>query len=183
MKIKHSFDFYVLLFFLLAFAGWIWEVLLYLMTARSFINRGVYLGPYLPIYGVGGILLYLLLHRLYRRPVQVFFLSVLICSALEYFGSWFLEYLWDIRWWDYSGRLLNINGRICLLGSLAFGIGGTLLLCFVMPRFEVFHARISIRLRIMLSLLLLAVFIVDAAYAAMHPNTGNGITAIHFFPF
>ena len=52
---KHGFDFYVLLFFALSFLGWIWEVLLFLVTEHAFINRGVYRGPYLPIYGAGGL--------------------------------------------------------------------------------------------------------------------------------
>lgn len=49
------FDYYALLFFASAFAGWLWEVLLYLITAHTFVNRGVYQGPYLPIYGIGSI--------------------------------------------------------------------------------------------------------------------------------
>ncbi|MDO4934457.1 MAG: hypothetical protein Q4E71_07620, partial [Prevotella sp.] len=31
--------------------------------------------------------------------------------------------------WDYSGHFLNINGRICLLGAVSFGAGGTALIC------------------------------------------------------
>ena len=56
-RLPHEFEYYVLLFFLLAFAGWLWEVILYVFTEHAFINRGVYRGPYLPIYGVGGLLL------------------------------------------------------------------------------------------------------------------------------
>ena len=75
-------DFYVLLFFLLAFAGWLWEAGIYLATTHSFVNRGVYYGPYLPIYGVGGILLWFLLHRFYQKPILTFFLSAVVCSVL-----------------------------------------------------------------------------------------------------
>lgn len=67
MKKKLSSDrfyFYVLLFFIVAFAGWLWEVLLFFFTEHAFINRGVYEGPYLPIYGVGGLLLCMLLYRI-----------------------------------------------------------------------------------------------------------------------
>lgn len=177
-KIKHSFDFYVLFFFFLAFIGWSWEVLLYLVTERDFVNRGLYQGPYLPIYGLGGVLLYVLLRRLTQRPALVFVLSALLCSALEYFGSWFLETVWGIRWWDYSGSFLNLNGRICLFGGLGFGFGGMLLLCVALPRFEAVYGRLTQRFRVVLSLLLLAVYTVDASYASMHPNTGKGITTL-----
>ena len=73
-KTTHEFDYYVLLFFGLAFIGWLWEVGLYLATEHAFINRGVYRGPYLPIYGAGGLALCLLLRPLRRKPVRVFLL-------------------------------------------------------------------------------------------------------------
>ena len=88
---KHGFDFYVLLFFALSFLGWIWEVLLFLVTEHAFINRGVYRGPYLPIYGAGGLLLCILLGSLRRKPIRVFVLSLCACSVLEYLTSYFLE--------------------------------------------------------------------------------------------
>lgn len=89
--ILRPFDYYALLFFITAFAGWLWEVLLYLVTDHTFVNRGVYRGPYLPIYGVGCVILILLLHRMRKRPVFVFVLSSLLCSALEYFSGFGLR--------------------------------------------------------------------------------------------
>lgn len=172
----HSFDFYVLLFFITAFAGWSWEVLLFLFTEHAFINRGVYEGPYLPIYGAGGLLLTMLLSRLKKKPLLVFLLSMLICTVLEYFTSLFLERKWGIRWWDYSGHFLNLNGRVCLLGAVVFGFGGAALVCLFLPFFEKLYERIASKWRIALCFLLLLVFIGDGAWSAMHPNTGDGIS-------
>lgn len=172
----HEFDYYVLLFFCMAFIGWIWEVGLYLWTEHAFINRGVYRGPYLPIYGVGGLLLCFLLQRLRKKPLGVFFLSMLFCSCLEYFTSWFLERLWGIRWWDYSGHFMNLNGRICLLGAVIFGLGGTALVCVLLPLYERLYERVPKKWRIVLCLILLALFIADATYCAVRPNTGRGIS-------
>lgn len=171
-----SFDFYCILFFVLAFAGWIWEVILYLFTEHTFVNRGVYKGPYLPIYGVGGILLYFLFYRLKARPWLVFLNSLILCSLLEYFASWFLEMQWGIRWWDYGEHFMNINGRICLLGALSFGIGGMILICFIIPFYEKLLEKIPIKVRLWLSILLILLFVADAAYAGIRPNTGYGIT-------
>ena len=170
------FDFYCILFFVLAFFGWVWEVLLYLITQHAFINRGVYQGPYLPIYGVGGMLLYLLLHRLKKNPLLVFFSSLVVCSLLEYFTSWFLEMRWGIRWWDYSDHFMNIGGRICLLGAVCFGIGGTILVCLFMPFYEKIFERIPAKIRVIVSVILILLFVADAAYAGIRPNTGFGIT-------
>lgn len=83
-KKLHEFDFYCLLFFLLAFIGWAWEVFLHLVTEHAFVNRGVYEGPYLPIYGAGGLFIYFLFHRLKKRPVLVFLGSFVLCTILEY---------------------------------------------------------------------------------------------------
>lgn len=171
-----EFDYYVLLFFVLAFIGWLWEVLLYLWTEHAFINRGVYRGPYLPIYGVGGLILCLLLRRFYKKPVLIFFLSMLICSCLEYATSWFLEWLWGIRWWDYSGHFMNLNGRVCLLGAIIFGLGGTALVCVLLPLYERLYEKFPKKWRMMLCLILLLLFIADATYCAVRPNTGQGIS-------
>ncbi len=179
MKTKKNilqFDFYCILFFVSAVAGWIWEVLLYLLTEHAFINRGVYKGPYLPIYGVGGILLCILLRRLQKRPLLIFFCSMALCSLLEYFTGWFLEMRWGIRWWDYEGHFMNVNGRICLLGALAFGLGGEALICFFLPLYERIMKKIPKGIRLWVSIALILLFVADAAYAAIRPNTGYGIT-------
>ena len=170
-----GFDFYVLLFFLLAFAGWLWEVLIYLVLEQRWINRGVYLGPYLPIYGVGGILLWLLLHRLNEKKGLTFVLSALVCSAIEYAASAFLEWRWGMRWWDYSGYFLNINGRICLTGAICFGLGGMVLNCYVMPQYMRLYRDIPPKRRIIFTASLVLLFVLDATYCAVSPHYGYGI--------
>lgn len=168
-------DFYVLLFFLLAFAGWLWEAGIYLATTHSFVNRGVYYGPYLPIYGVGGILLWFLLHRFYQKPILTFFLSAVVCSVLEYTASAFLEWKWGLRWWDYSGYFLNLNGRICLLSAVCFGLGGMLLNCYLLPFYMRLYHRIPRIWRLILCGILLTVFILDITYCAAKPHMGQDI--------
>ncbi len=175
-KISHSFDYYVLLFFVLAFTGWLWEGALFFLTKHAFINRGVYRGPYLPIYGVGGLLLCLLLRRLKKHPVAVFFVSMLLCSLLEYGTGYFLEKKWRIRWWNYEGHFLNLHGRICLAGAVAFGLGGVLLICLLLPLYDKCYARLPKGFKLGAAMVLLAVFVADAAYCAVRPNLGYGIS-------
>ncbi len=169
------FDFYVLLFFLVSFAGWLWEVAIYLVTEQTWVNRGIYLGPYLPIYGAGGLLLWFLLHRLHEKKLLTFLLASAVCSAVEYAASVFLEWRWGMRWWDYSGYAINLNGRICLLGAVCFGLGGMFLNCYLMPVYMKLYHKIKPGRRRFLCFILLSVFIVDAAYCAANPNTGRGI--------
>lgn len=176
-KKPYEFDYYVLLFFLLAFLGWFWEVALYFITEHAFINRGVYRGPYLPVYGVGGLLLCLFFRSLRNKPICAFFLSAVLCSVLEYFTSFFLERRFGIRWWDYSGHFLNVNGRICLLGMVTFGVGGTMLVCLFLPFYEKIYQKISEKWRRAVCVILLLVFVMDAAYCTTRPNTGHGISS------
>lgn len=169
-------DFYILLFFLISFAGWVWEVGLHFITEHALINRGVYQGPYLPIYGVGGLLLWFLLQKLHKRPGWTFLFSMAICSALEYAASLILEWQWGMRWWDYSGHFMNVNGRICLLGAVCFGLGGMLLNCYLLPCYMKLYHRIAPRGRRILCGVCLLVFVLDITYCAVRPNTGLGIT-------
>lgn len=176
-KLSHEFDYYVLLFFSLAFAGWLWEVTLYFFTEHAFINRGVYRGPYLPVYGVGGLLLYVFFHSFRKKPLRVFWLSALFCSILEYLTSYFLERRWGVRWWDYGNHLFNISGRICLTGALLFGGGGVALVCLFIPFYEKMYWKIPKKGRIWICFLLLALFVADGCYCAMRPNVGYGISS------
>ena len=175
-NIIRPFDYYALLFFTTAFAGWLWEALLYLVTAHAFVNRGVYKGPYLPIYGIGCVVLILLFHKLRRHPVVVFVLSCVTCTILEYFSGVWLEWKWGIRWWDYSDHLYHINGHICLTSSVGFGLGGMLLICIFQPVFNKYYHRMTIGMRLTLCILFTVLFIADAAYSAMKPNTGEHIS-------
>lgn len=171
-----TFDFYVLLFFMVSFAGWIWEAGIYFVTEHTLVNRGVYYGPYLPIYGSGGLLLWFVLHRLHQKPLWTFCLSALICSSLEYVTSVFLEWKWGVRWWDYEEHFLNINGRVCFIGAVCFGVGGVLLNCWLLPWYMRLYHRISRKWRLILCGIFLAVFILDVTYCAVYPNSGYGVT-------
>ena len=177
----YGFFFYVPLFFLLSIAGWLWEVAIYLIEDGEFVNRGVLFGPWLPVYGCGGLFLAFLLKRWEYKPVRTFFASMIICSMLEYASGCFLERVWGVRWWDYSGQFLNLKGRICLWGSLLFGVGGWLLVCYVIPYVKMIYRKLwktdkgrkSLQL---ICLVLILIFAADAAWAADFPNRGKNIT-------
>ncbi len=166
----------IILFFIFSFLGWGWEVGLHLFKEGHFVNRGFLIGPYLPIYGTGGVLMLILLKKVRNRPVLTFFLIMVICAVIEYFTSYFMEQIYQVKWWDYSGYLLNLNGRICLEGTVFFGIGGCLIIYVLAPLLNNFIEKINKRTQIALCLVLLSVFIADFSHSAVHPNTGEGIT-------
>ena len=175
-QFRMDFFFYVWLFFLLSIFGWLWEGCLYLFKDDIYVNRGFMTGPWLPIYGMGGIMLELLFHKWRDRPFVIFVSSMVLCTALEYLAGWYLELTWGVKWWDYSDMPWNLHGRICLVSSLLFGVGGMLLVWVISPLLYSLYRRVSVKTRVALGLLVIAVFVADAAYSAMVPHAGAGIT-------
>ncbi|MDO4269596.1 MAG: DUF975 family protein [Eubacteriales bacterium] len=173
---RYSVKTLILLFFSFAFVGWVWEVALHVVTQGIFINRGTLFGPWLPIYGAGGALVLLLLKKLFKNPVATFFVSMILCSVIEYFTSWYLEYTKGVRWWDYSGYFMNLNGRICLEGAVVFGLGCCAVVYFAGPMLGALIDRLSSPVQLVLCAVLLALFSADNVYSHFHPNAGKGIT-------
>ena len=73
------------------------------------------------------------LHGGFKNPVFTFLSGMVLTTALEYFTSWFMEKLFHMRWWDYSKKKIQINGRVCLLNSVLFGLACVLLCHVVNP--------------------------------------------------
>ena len=150
-----------LLFFTYAVAGWCMEVTCKLFQFHRFINRGFLIGPYCPIYGVGAVAISLLLDRYVSDPPVLFCMSMIICSILEYFTSWAMEKLFHARWWDYSQRRFNLNGRICLNTMVPFGLLGMLMMYAVNPALLGLIQRLGDAARHALSGILAAGFLTD----------------------
>ena len=124
---------YTGLFLIYSFIGWIMEIIVTLIEKGKLVNRGFMIGPVVPIYGIGGLLLTFLLNSFKDKILVLFILSVLICGTLEYLISYFMEKVFKARWWDYSDEILNINGRVCLKNLIGFGILGVIMVSFVNP--------------------------------------------------
>lgn len=126
---------YLLIFFTYSIAGWCMEVIRMFFNPkyRKFVNRGFLIGPYLPIYGWGVVGITLFLGKYSNDIPALFCLSIIVCGILEYSTSFFMEKLFNARWWDYSSRRFNINGRVCLETLVPFGVGGTLILHWINP--------------------------------------------------
>ena len=167
----------VLLFFTFSMIGWIWEVSLHLVGDGVFINRGTLHGPWLPIYGSGGILILLFLNKLRKKPIAEFFGIIALCGVLEYFTSLVLEIMHDgTRWWDYTGYFLNLHGRICAEGLLVFAIGGMAVVYLIAPHLDTQFRRIKKNVLIPICVTLLILFGTDVVCSFFNPNTGKGIT-------
>ena len=157
----HSIEIYILLFFTYAILGWLMEVVCKLVETKKFINRGFLIGPYCPIYGWGAIIITLLLNKYLADPIALFIMAIVICSIIEYATSYFMEKIYHARWWDYSRRKYNINGRICLETMIPFGILGVLIMYFSNPFFTGIYEKIPENALTVICSFLVIVFLID----------------------
>ena len=167
----------ITMFFIFAVIGWCWEVMLHIIVDGEFVKRGVLHGPWLPIYGYGGVLILILLNKFRSKPLVQFITIIILCGTIEYFTSVYLEYVYNgQKWWDYSGYFLNLHGRICAEGLLVFGLGGITDVYIIAPLLDNFIQKISHKKLITICCILLSLFILDNIYSRKSPNTGQGIT-------
>lgn len=166
----------IMIFFVMSWIGWMWEVSLHLIIDGVFVNRGVMHGPWLPIYGAGSVLILMLMNKLRSRPAAEFMAIVVLCGCVEYFTSYFLEVMHGEKWWDYTGYFLNLNGRICAEGLLTFGVGGMVIVYVLAPFLDSILRKIPIRKLMITCVLLICIFSADEVYSSKHPNMGAGIT-------
>lgn len=157
----HTIEIYFLLFISYAFLGWCMEVTCKFIQYKKFINRGFLIGPYCPIYGWGALAITILLKRYMEDPLVLFVMSTLICSIIEYLTSYFMEKKYHARWWDYSNKKFNINGRICLETLIPFGILGVAIMYGTNPiLFKLYNQIPQLVINILTAILFIG-FIVD----------------------
>ncbi len=152
---------YFLLFFIYSIIGWAIETLAIFSKSGKIVNRGFLIGPYCPIYGVGAIAMILYLSQYRDNILTVFLLGSIICSIIEYLTSYFMEKIFKARWWDYSHRRFNLNGRICLLNTILFGLLGILLVYIINPFISSLIAKLPNLLTIIISIICLIIFTID----------------------
>ena len=157
----NKFCFYFMLFIIYSFIGWSIEVVGKLIEKHKFINRGFLVGPICPIYGWGCIAIILLLSKYKSSPIVLFLMAIIICSILEYFTSYFMEKLFHVRWWDYTRRKYNINGRICAETMIPFGLLGCLVVYIVNPIFTGLLNKIPVNILNILAIIIFTIYVID----------------------
>ncbi|MDR1422386.1 MAG: putative ABC transporter permease [Coriobacteriales bacterium] len=166
----------LLMFFLFSFVGWAWECLIVFIQGGIFINRGSLYGPWIPIYGFGGLAVLLFLGRLNKRPLLCFFAIIVLCGIIEYVGASIIWSVLHIKYWDYSGYFFNIQGRICLEGLLSFGVLGMMGMHVIAPAADFLLLKVPLALRQRICAGLIVLFGADVTLCLFYPHMGAGIT-------
>ena len=127
---------WLLLFYIYCFMGWVWESCYVSLEKHKWINRGFLKGPLLPIYGSGAIVVLFSTLTVNHNLILVFIIGMIAATILEYITGAMMEKMFHVRYWDYSEKLFNINGHICLSSTLAWGIFSVLLVRIINPPIE-----------------------------------------------
>lgn len=153
------------IFFIYSFIGWITETIYVSIRQKKVANRGFLIGPYCPIYGISATTMLLTLSKYKNDVLILFIMGVVIASFLEYLTSLVLEKIFRVRWWDYSNRILNIDGRVCLLNSILFGFCCVLLLTYLNPFIESVIYHIPLNVKNITALILFILFSIDVFFS------------------
>ena len=154
-------------FFLYGCIGWCVEVVYAAVKEHKLVNRGFLCGPICPIYGFGMVgLVYSV--QLIPLPdsgsmsaVSIFFIGMVLTTAIELVGGWALYKLYHTRWWDYSKMKYNLGGYICPQFSLLWGLGSVLMIKVVHPLLARGSNPMPFRVMLILDIVLLIIFVVD----------------------
>lgn len=160
-------------FIIYSFFGYIIETIFGIVTTGRFESRQSFLyGPFLGIYGMGGVVLIIFIKYFRQNNLTIFIAGFIIGSLIEYIISYVTDIFLHTQWWDYSDKILNINGRICLLYSVFWGILTVFLVKVINPKIDKIYDKIISRfnkrsIKICLSILIafLAIDCVLTAYA------------------
>ncbi|HHW68793.1 MAG TPA: putative ABC transporter permease [Tenericutes bacterium] len=150
--------YYFYLFFIYSIIGWVIEMFYTSYMNKKIVNRGFLLGPYCPIYGTGAMAIIFTLKGYENNLITLFVMSLILCSIIEYITSYLMEKLFNARWWDYTNFKYHINGRVCLLNSILFGLLGILLIKFMHPFINNYVALINNNI---IGYILILIFITD----------------------
>ena len=176
-KEKKDWKIYFLCFLVFSFIGWVYEVMVYhFELGYGFVNRGFLFGPWLPVYGVGGMMIILSMQRLRARkiklgrvnltPLLCFVSIILLCTAVELFTSYLMELVTGSWLWDYTEYGPNFQGRIALRSSVRFGLIGMAALYGVWPALATVFTLLNKKRPIVfgvISYLIIGLFLIDVA--------------------
>lgn len=116
--------YYFAVFIIGSFLGWIIETIWCLIKNKHYESRkGLIYSPLTPVYGVGAMVVEIIVNILnIRKNIFKFLVGVIASTIIEYLFSFLQEKIFSSKSWDYRQKFCNINGRVNLTYSLFFGL-------------------------------------------------------------
>ena len=158
----HQIIWYFIIFSILGLA--VETVYCYVTTGVLESRKGLMYGPFCPIYGVGATVLIILLYKLKGQKFKLFVYGGVLGSALEYIMSYVLEAFYGTRFWDYSYYKFHLNGRICIVYTLFWGILALILICLVKPNIDKVMNKLNFKYTKILDAIFVTFLVIDVCF-------------------
>ncbi len=148
-------------------AGWVLELFYRrLVSSKQWINPGFLVGPYVPLYGFGVCTFYLLA-QIPLNGIAVVIIMALTVTLIEYIAGIIFIKGMGVKLWDYSDRWGNIDGLICPLYTVLWGILGAMYYYLANPFVKTSLAWLQDNLAFSFVIgLFFGIFIIDFAYSS-----------------
>lgn len=160
---KSNFENIILYFTIFSVFGLMLETLYcYATTGVLESRKGLLIGPFCPIYGIGASIIILVLDKFRDKKIRLFVLGVIFGSIIEYLLSYALEAIYGNRFWDYNYLKYNTNGRISAEYSLMWGVLSVLVIIYIKPIIDKYLNRLKKKTKNKISTILLIFFIVNS---------------------
>lgn len=134
------------IFVVVSILGCIMETIVCLVQLGHFeVRQGVIYGPFIPVYGAGAVLFYLLVPKITGattdnakeiNSIKIFLYTMILGGLTEYLFSYAQECLFGTVSWEYGALRFNLNGRTSLLHCIYWGLGGILFIKWIYPHTE-----------------------------------------------
>lgn len=157
---------WVLFFYIYCVFGWIFESTYVSLKSKKFVNRGFMKGPMIPIYGEGAIMMVIATYPVRGNIPLEFVMGMVGATLLEFVVGAIMEYVFKVKYWDYSNQPFNVKGYICLSSTICWGVLSVLLAEFIHIPIERFVLSMNVNVLYGLVLCVSALFVFDAVTSA-----------------
>jgi len=156
-------------FLVSALLGDVIETLYCYAVGGTWMSRSsVLYGPFSIVWGIGAVVLTLVLSRFAHKPDRyIFLIGALIGGVYEYGCSLFTEVVLGSVFWDYSWMPFNIGGRTNLLYMGFWGILSVVWIKFIYPKMSHWIEKLPALQGKVITWVLIAFMICNALLSAM----------------
>lgn len=113
--------------------GTIYEEIFYLITINKFVNSsGSVLLPFNMVYGLGIVLITFCFYQV-SNWLLIWLFSGVLCGIVEYISSFLSEKTMHFISWDYSDKIMNLNGRTTIPLMVLWGLAGMVMIVLIVP--------------------------------------------------
>lgn len=157
----------IMYFMIYAFIGWFIESTFKSLLYQKPINSGFLNGPFIPIYAVGALFIITFFQRFQGQNLKLFLIGFFSMTLIEYITGYIMEKIFNTSWWDYTGNLLNIGGKICLENSIYWGLLTAFFVNFMHPKIANLVSKIPTNIGETVILIFIVYFIIDYTITLM----------------